>query len=81
MHLVLSLLQNIVFIRQLYYTHGKCGTHVKLSNLTTMTKINYLNMATYDYSVTFDDVVTLKLKYVHIYIFYFLITKKNETII
>jgi hypothetical protein len=38
-------------------------------------------MATYDYSVTFDDVVTLKLKYVHIYIFYFLITKKNETII
>jgi hypothetical protein len=26
-------------------------------------------MATYDYSVTFDDVVTLELKYVHIYLF------------
>jgi len=41
-----------------------------------MTKINYLNMATYDYNVTFDDVVTLELKYVHIYLFIYLLLKK-----
>jgi hypothetical protein len=39
---------------------------MKLSNLTIVTKINYPNMATYDYSVTFDDVVTLKSEYAHI---------------
>jgi hypothetical protein len=40
---------------------------MELSNLTTVTKINYPNIATYDYSATFDDVVTLKLKYIFIY--------------
>ncbi len=54
-----------IYIRKLYYTHGKCDTHVKLSNLTIVTKINYPNMAVYDCSATFDDVVTLKLKYIH----------------
>ncbi len=62
LHLVLSLPQNIVFIIQLYYTHGKCDTNMKLSNLTNVTKINYLNIATYDYNATFDDVIALKLK-------------------
>jgi hypothetical protein len=64
-----------IYIIQLYYTHGKCDTNMKLSNLTNVTKINYPNITAYDYSATFDNVVTLKLIYVCVCNY-----KKNEAI-
>jgi hypothetical protein len=37
-----------------------CDTHMELSNLINVTKINHLDMNNYDFNVTFDDVAILK---------------------